>query len=182
MILPAPPKHLRRFVPEISRFAVVGGAGYSVDVVLFNVLRALLDVSALPAKLVSLSVATMVAYLGNRRWTYRERTVSGAAHDAGRQLLLFVGWSLGGLVIQVGCLWVSRHVLGFDSLLADNLSGNVIGMALATGFRFWGYRTWVFRAATDTTAVPATVTARAPATATAPLPADVRRDAAPGLR
>ncbi|MGW1996807.1 GtrA family protein [Embleya sp. NPDC001921] len=144
-----PVKRLRHLAPEVLRFAVVGLLGYTTDVGLFNVLRAVLDVPSLPAKSVSLSAATVVAYLGNHRWTYRDRT-SADEHDdvaaARRRFLLFVGWSIGGLAIQLGCLALSHHVLGFDSLLADNISGNLIGMALATVFRFWGYRTWVFRA------------------------------------
>lgn len=151
----APVKRLRRLAPEVSRFAVVGLLGYTTDVVLFNIVRAVLDFPSLPAKSVSLSVATVVAYLGNHRWTYRDRASPGEPGEPGepddatrarRRFLLFVGWSCGGLAIQLGCLWLSHHVLGYDGLLADNVSGNLIGMALATAFRFWGYRTWVFRA------------------------------------
>ncbi|MET7299175.1 GtrA family protein [Embleya sp. NPDC005575] len=145
-MFPAPFERLRRLAPEISRFALVGGLGYATDVVLFNILRALLDTPSLLAKFVSLSAATVIAYLGNRRWTYGHRATPEEAADARRRFLLFVGWSCGGLTIQLGCLSLSHDVLGFDSLLADNISGNVIGMALATAFRFWGYRTWVFRA------------------------------------
>ena len=42
------------------------------------------------------------------------------------------------------CLWVSHYVLGFTSILADNISGNVIGLALGTAFRFTLYKLWVF--------------------------------------
>ncbi|MGC0418181.1 GtrA family protein [Embleya sp. AB8] len=157
-MFPAAPERLRRLAPEVSRFALVGGFGYTTDVVVFNILRAFLDVPALPAKFVSLSAATVLAYLGNRRWTYHDRTRSGAATgDSRRQFLLFLAWSCGGLLIQLGCLFFSHDVLGYESLLADNIAGNLIGMALATAFRFWGYRTWVFRASPD--AVPATSTA-----------------------
>jgi putative flippase GtrA len=37
-------------------------------------------------------------------------------------------------------------MLGFTSLLADNISTNVIGLVLATTFRFLMYRFWVFGA------------------------------------
>ncbi|MFF7249269.1 GtrA family protein [Embleya sp. NPDC008237] len=163
-MFPAPRARLRRLAPEVSRFALVGSLGYATDVVLFNVLRALLETPSLPAKFISLGVATVIAYLGNRRWTYGDRAASADPTDAAgprRQFLLFVGWSCGGLAIQVGCLALSRDVLGFDSPLADNISGNLIGMALATAFRFWGYRTWVFRAApSGAAAVPSRIRAR----------------------
>ena len=35
-------------------------------------------------------------------------------------------------------------MLGYTSILADNISGNVIGLALGTAFRFTFYKTWVF--------------------------------------
>ncbi|WP_406290392.1 GtrA family protein [Embleya sp. NBC_00896] len=148
--LPGSPAALvRKHAPEVSKFAVVGGIGYLVDVVLFNLLRSFVGIPALPAKAVSLTVATTIAFVGNLRWTYGERTPATAtatatAHVRG-QYLLFVGWSCGGMAIQIACLALSHHVFGFDSLLADNISGNVIGMALATVFRFWAYRTRVFR-------------------------------------
>jgi hypothetical protein len=46
--------------------------------------------------------------------------------------------------IAVACLAVSHDVLHFTSTLADNISGNVIGIGLGTLFRFWAYRTFVF--------------------------------------
>ncbi|WP_331765932.1 GtrA family protein [Embleya sp. NBC_00896] len=151
-------KIIRNRASEVSKFAIVGGVGYTVDVVTFNVLRSLLGVPALPAKVISLTMATSAAYLGNRRWTYRERLEAGTA-DARRQYLLFVGWSCGGMAIQIACLSVSRFVFGFDSLLADNISGNLIGMGFATAFRFWAYRTRVFRPPGETPAAKSLVTA-----------------------
>ncbi|MEZ0065361.1 putative flippase GtrA [Streptacidiphilus sp. MAP12-20] len=138
---------LRRFMPELARFGVVGVAGYATDVVLFNLLRAGAGAGPLAAKAVSLTFATAVAYVGNRWWTYRERTaVRTEQAPVYWEVLLFVLVSLGGLLIQLSCLAVSHYLLGFTSLLADNISGSVVGMAGATGFRLLGYRTWVFRA------------------------------------
>jgi putative flippase GtrA len=54
-----------------------------------------------------------------------------------------------GMLISVGCLWLSHYALGLTSALADNLSANVIGLGLGTLFRFWSYRKWVFPAMPD---------------------------------
>ena len=35
-------------------------------------------------------------------------------------------------------------MLGLTSRWADNISANVVGLALGTAFRFWSYRTFVF--------------------------------------
>jgi putative flippase GtrA len=41
---------------------------------------------------------------------------------------------------------LSRYALGLDGVVADNVSGNIIGVGLALVFRFWAYRRWVFPA------------------------------------
>lgn len=160
-------RRFRSLLPELAKFGVVGGLGYATDVVLFNVLRAGAGADALAAKVVSLTVATTVAFVGNRYWTYRERST---AEDRTRaQYAAFIGCSLLGMLIQLCCLWFSHDVLGLTSLLADNIAGNVVGMAAATVFRFWSYRTWVFR--TAETAEAAGTVADAPAEASTIAPA-----------
>ncbi|WP_037605598.1 GtrA family protein [Streptacidiphilus rugosus] len=138
---------LRRIGPELGRFGAVGLAAYGTDVALFNLLRGHGGAGPLAAKAVSLTFATAVAYLGNRWWTYRDRVREPQARTGVcREVVLFVLVSLGGLLIQLSCLAVSHYLLGFTSLLADNVSGSVVGMIGATGFRLLGFRTWVFRA------------------------------------
>jgi putative flippase GtrA len=46
--------------------------------------------------------------------------------------------------IGLACLWFSHYVLGFTSVIADNISSNVIGLGLGSVFRFTLYRYWVF--------------------------------------
>jgi hypothetical protein len=48
------------------------------------------------------------------------------------------------MLIALACLWISHHWLGYTSLFADNISSNVVGLALGTAFRFLLYRYWVF--------------------------------------
>ena len=43
------------------------------------------------------------------------------------------------------CLAVSRYLLGLDSVVADNISANGIGLVLATATRWLLYRSLVFR-------------------------------------
>jgi putative flippase GtrA len=129
---------------EVAKFGVVGLVALVVDVGLFNVLcygaASPLQGKVLTAKIVSVCVATTVAYFGNRFWTFRHR----GRTSFGREYLLFFLLNGVGLAISVGCLWFSHYALGFTSPLADNISANVIGLALGTLFRFWSYRRWVF--------------------------------------
>jgi putative flippase GtrA len=138
------PGLIRRLFHELLRFGSVGAIGFVIDVGLFNLLSygpwAPLAGQPLAAKVASVSVSTLFAWLGNRHWTFKHRRGRAAHHE----LLLFVLFSVGGLLIALGCLWLSHYVLGFKSPLADNISANVIGLGLASAFRFVTYRTFVF--------------------------------------
>jgi putative flippase GtrA len=137
---------MRPLLPQLARFGTVGLIGLVVDVTLFNVLRLSVlapDVVAegpVVAKVISTSAAIAVNWLGSRYWTFRLEKRRPAAREA----LEFVVVSLGGMLIAVACLVVSHYVLGFTSVLADNIATNVIGLALGSLFRFTMYRWWVF--------------------------------------
>jgi len=135
-------------VTQLARFGAVGLIGLVVDVALFNILRVtVLDPEVIAegpiiAKTISTSVAIVVNWIGSRYWTFRLEK----RRPAGREVLEFALVSIGGLLIAVACLAISRYVFGFTSLLADNIASNVIGLALGSVFRFVFYRSWVFDA------------------------------------
>ena len=125
------------------KFGLVGLVGLVVDVSLFN----LLSLSGpgwwaepLTAKFMSTSVAIVVNWLGNRYWTFRRDKRS----DVVRELIEFVLASVAGMLVTLATLWFTHYVLGFDSLLADNISANFIGLGLGTLVRFALYRWWVW--------------------------------------
>lgn len=132
---------------EMAKFGVVGLLALVIDVGLFNLLRfgggegPLYD-RPLTAKVISVIAATTVAYFGNRFWTFRYRGRPGM----GREYVLFFVLNAVGMLIALSCLWFSHYALGLTSPLADNISANVVGLALGTMFRFWSYRRWVFPA------------------------------------
>jgi hypothetical protein len=49
-----------------------------------------------------------------------------------------------GLGFSILTLWISHDLLGLTSRLDDNVSANLIGLALGTAFRYWSYRRFVF--------------------------------------
>ncbi len=91
------------------------------------------------AKVISGAVATLVAWLGNRQWTFRHRRSRPVHHEVG----LFFGVNIVALGISAVALAVSHYGLGFTSTLADNVA-TVVGIGLGTLFRFGAYRRWVF--------------------------------------
>lgn len=135
-----------RLVRYALKFGVVGIIGYVVDVGVFNLLRVGATGSdhffhsPLGAKIVSVAVSTLVTWFGNRYWTFREHRRKNFMLE----LAEFTVIALAGLGISLFCLWISHYVLGFTSLAADNISANVIGLILATLFRFVMYRYWVY--------------------------------------
>ena len=130
---------------ELGKFFSVGALAYVVGVGGFNILvhleSAPLASKPLTASIISGVVSIFVAYLGNRHWTWRDRARSGAR----REISLFFLINGIALIFNVVCLAISRYVLGFDSALADNIAANIIGVGLGTLFRFWSYRTIVFK-------------------------------------
>ena len=131
-------------VRELGRFGVVGGVAFAVDFAVFNVLLHR-NVESLTAKTISTVIAATVAFIGNRFWTWRHRENSGLC----REYLLYFFFNAVGLGIGLACLAIGHYGLGqlspiFQTTLADNISGLLIGTAFGTLFRFWTYRRFVF--------------------------------------
>lgn len=127
-------------------FLVVGGLAFVVDAVTFNLLAfgftgyGPLYESPLVAKTIAIVVATVVTYVGNRYWTFGTRHLERKMS----RYVIFVLLNVAAIAIQLGCLGFSRYVLGFEGVVADNISGTLIGQAAATLFRFFTYDRWVF--------------------------------------
>ena len=145
---------VEHLVHEVAKFGLVGLLGLIVDLPIYNWLvfdnplvlgdagDGMLHDKPVTAKFISVTVATIATYLGNRHWTWRHRERSGLH----REYVLFFVLNGIGLLIASGCLAFSRYVLDLHTALADNIAANVIGLGLGTLFRFWSYRKWVFRA------------------------------------
>jgi len=136
---------IQGLVPYAVKFGTVGLVCYGIDVAIFNLLRSgllgeHLFSEPIGAKIVSSILSTVAAWIANRLWTFRERR----RRDLGVEFAEFIVVAGVGMGIGVACLAVSHYLLGFQSILADNISGNVIGLVLATAFRFLAYRYWVF--------------------------------------
>ena len=131
----------------VLTFLAVGGAGYVTDVAAFNWLRDQPSVGGtdpIGAKIAAVAVAMVVTYLGNRMLTWRGLGSSSRRRELG----LFAVFNLAGLMISVLALALSHDVLGLTSRLADNISGNVVGVGLGTVFRYWTYQRFVFAGGT----------------------------------
>jgi putative flippase GtrA len=137
---------VRRHVKRGSVFLLVGGLGFIVDAVVYNLLvyaghpHGLMFHLPLLAKTISVCCGLVASYFGNRLWTYRDRKVSRSFGQVARFALVNVV----ATVLQLACLWFSRSVLHLANPVADNISGTIIGQGLATAFRYIAYTKWVF--------------------------------------
>ncbi len=134
------------FAAKAFAFLVVGGLAFVVDAVTFNLLTFWIDgrgpLHDLPvlSKIIAIAIATVVTYVGNRYWTFGARKIDRRMS----RYVVFVALNLVAMGIQLGCLAFSHYVLGLEGPVADNVSGTLIGQALATLFRFFTYDRWVF--------------------------------------
>ncbi|MFK0156946.1 GtrA family protein [Streptomyces sp. NPDC090499] len=131
---------LQRLVREVAKFGAVGGAGILVNLGVFNLVRHITDLPVVRASVIATVVAIAFNYLGFRYWTYRDREKSGRT----KELTLFLLFSAVGLVIENGLLYLATYGFGWDSPLQSNVF-KFVGIGVATLFRFWSYRTWVFK-------------------------------------
>lgn len=131
---------------EAIKYLIVGAVGYVIDTSLFNYFSLFVDFGAGEAnpivnKTISAVVAITVTYLANSRWTFRRRK---GRPEGIRRILLYGAVNAAGLGLTLIPLAISRYVLGLESLIADNISANILGTGVATLFRFFAARRYVF--------------------------------------
>lgn len=136
---------LGQWFAEFVRFCTVGLGSYVVDVGIFNLLAYYWTIPlpgdrSMSAKVISVSIAIVFSWIANRLWTFGDNRTD----KRGREFALFVAVNIGGMLIALGCLGVSRYALGLKTQLADNISANVIGLVLGTIFRYIMYRYVIF--------------------------------------
>lgn len=129
---------VRRLWRELLGFGVVGAVGYAGDAIVLNILYQ--RVPSVVASAIAVSISTLVAYAGNRFWTFRGRE----RRETGAEFGLFVVVSAVGFLIAVGCVAFTEHVLGLNTRLAVNIAQLGAGQVLGTLFRFWACNAYVF--------------------------------------
>ncbi|WFE33725.1 GtrA family protein [Micromonospora sp. WMMD975] len=135
------PERWQKFIREAAKFGIVGGINTVINYAVFNALAlTIFRDGQLKATAIATVVAMITSYLMNRHWTYRDRPKSALR----REYALFFVFNGAGLIIELGVLALAKYGLGVHGLLALNVA-KTIGVLLATLFRFWSYRTFVFQ-------------------------------------
>jgi putative flippase GtrA len=131
-------------IHEFAKFGIIGVIGLVITNGGYYLMRGN-GVGPITSTTIPTIVATIVAYLGNRYWSFRHRERTGV----GRETVVFFVLNGIGLLIQDAAVGFNSYVL---DLKHDWLAGFIalnFGIALATLFRFWSYRKWVWVAPAD---------------------------------
>jgi putative flippase GtrA len=150
------PARWQKLTREALKFGIVGGLNTVVNFAVFNLLILTIFANGqLKANVAATVVATTTSYFMNRHWTFRDRPKSAIR----REYVLFFAFNAAGLVIELAVLGLFKYGLGLTSVLALNIA-KAAGIGMGTVFRFWSYRTFVFKPAV-VAAVPAVAAAAA---------------------
>ncbi|GAA1734489.1 GtrA family protein [Luedemannella helvata] len=135
------PQRWQNLVHEMAKFGTIGVINLAVNLSVTNVLwLTVLHDGEVKAKAIGTLVATTAAYFMNRHWTYRDRPKSTLR----REYALFFFFNMVGLIIESATVYLGKYGLHLTHWVALNAFAG-IGIVLGTIFRFWAYRTHVFK-------------------------------------
>jgi len=126
---------------EGLKFLVVGGAGFVVQMGIQDPLHMGMGVGAITAQTIGTIGGIILTFFGNRYWTYRAKRSHGKEFI--RETWQFLLWAVIGWIIQAGLQAAVTYGLGMTDGISYNVA-TMFGIAIATVFRFWAYRTFVF--------------------------------------
>ena len=140
----------RQIIHEFAKFGVIGVIGLLITNIGYALFHSKLGWGPVTATTVATIIATCVTYVGNRYWSFKHRARTSVAREGS---IFFVLNGI-GLLIQDAVVAFNYYVLGH---FISGLSGNKVaeflalnvGIGLATLFRFWSYRRFVWAEKTD---------------------------------
>jgi putative flippase GtrA len=133
-------ERFRQLTYEFAKFAAIGVAGVFITNAVYDLL--FIDVGMGPVE--STTIATVVAaiatYLGNRYWSFRTRQRTGVV----REIIIFAVLNGIGLLIQDAAVAFNYYLLHLGHDKPAGFIALNTGILLATVFRFWSYRRFVW--------------------------------------
>jgi len=135
-------ERFRSLIHEFAKFAMIGVAGVFITNAVYDLLYIHLGLGPVTSTTIAVIVATIASYLGNRYWSFRDRQRTGVP----REIVIFTVLNGIGLLIQDATVAFSYYLPGLGH---DKLAGFIAlnaGIVLATVFRFWSYRHFVWGA------------------------------------
>ena len=145
---PAPIRALAMRHHELIKFAIIGGSMMILDMAIFYSLSlTVLEAKPVIAKIISGVLATIVSYILNREWAFKNRGGRETHHEA----MLFFAISGIGVLLAAAPLFVANNLFDIRStvdvkqlVIIDFVLGYIIGNLLQMAFRFWALRRFAF--------------------------------------
>jgi putative flippase GtrA len=135
-------ERFRQPIYEFTSFAVVGIAGVFITNACYDALFLHYGLGPVLSITIATIVAAVATYLGNRYWSFRSRQHKAVP----REIIIFAVLNGIGLLIQDAAVAFNYYLLGLGhDKLAVFVALN-LGISVATGFRFWSYRQFVWSA------------------------------------
>jgi putative flippase GtrA len=131
-------------IHEVAKFGIVGILAFFITVGGSDGLHYGAGLGPLTSVVIATAAATVFAFLGNKLWAFRHRNGSHVR----RESVLFFVFNGIGLLIQLGVVAFVHYGLGLTDSFSYNVA-NIIGIGIATCFRLYSYRRWVFLVAPD---------------------------------
>lgn len=133
---------------ELIKFAIVGGTTFIVDTAIYYTLVfTVLHEKPVVARVISGVIATILSYILNREWAFKNRGGRERHHEA----LLFFGISGIGVLLAAAPLWLGNNVFdmranlgNLELAVVDFLLAFILGNLLQMAFRFWALRRFAF--------------------------------------
>lgn len=136
-----------QLIREFAKFGAIGVAGLFITNAVYDLLFLHLDVGPVTSTTIATIVAAIATYLGNRYWSFRTRQRTGVL----RELIIFAVLNGIGLLIQDAAVAFNYYLLQLGHNKLAGFAALNIGIALATLFRFWSYRRFVWVAPSGAT-------------------------------
>jgi putative flippase GtrA len=128
----------RVLIHEVGKFGLVGIASTILTLGIQNALYG--HVGPTTDVIISNAVATCFAFVGNRYWAFRHRRGANVA----RETVLFVFFNVVGILIQTAFVDGNHYLLHNHDQISFDIA-SVLGIGIATIFRLFCYRQFVFR-------------------------------------
>lgn len=133
---------------ELIKFGLVGGTTFVFDLAIFYLLTfTVLESKPVVARVISGTFATILSYVLNREWAFKNRGGRERHHEA----MLFFVISGVGVILAAAPLWVANNVFDLrtnltvtELVVIDFVLGFLIGNLLQMAFRFWALRKFAF--------------------------------------
>jgi putative flippase GtrA len=138
-------ERFRSPIHEFAKFAVIGVAGVFITNAVYDLLYIHLGLGPVTSTTIATIVATIASYLGNRYWSFRDRQRTGVVHE----MVVFTVLNGIGLLIQDATVAFNYYLLHLGHNKAAGFIALNVGIVLATLFRFWSYRRFVWVAPTS---------------------------------